>query len=354
MKGKAPTAAGSPRKRGSPGQKGQWKSIAKYYVPSRTATQVASHAQKHFLRVSGSTKRRSRFSAVEEATMATPSAPVSAARDASRTFPLLPQQQQQPMQQPLSLQPSAACVLGQPVAGSVVMGIPLGMPPWLPPPISQQAASLPILPVGPMSPAQELAQHAEEPSPPSSRDSRGTGSPARPLRSSGSSHGRASTRPRTLPRPTSRQQQLFRLLEMREQMHASSHAKAQPAGSAGSAAAALRGATPTPPPALYSTAAVQPQQPSSSQARSEHGSLAKRKLQPVTEAAAEPSVEQRQPAARPVPPLWGAMPEGLAMLAAAACNNGAGGEAGAKDLDGCHTTETDSETDTTGCERSTM
>ena len=146
--------------------------------------------------------------------MATPSVPGSAASGPSLPVPLLSQQQQQQQllpQQPLSLQPSPACVMGQPVPpGSVVMGIPLGMPPWLPPPISQQAASLPILPVGPMSPAQELAQHAEQPSPPSSRDSRGTGSPARALRSSGSSHGRTSARPRTLPRPTSRQQQLFR------------------------------------------------------------------------------------------------------------------------------------------------
>ncbi|KDD72953.1 hypothetical protein H632_c2698p1, partial [Helicosporidium sp. ATCC 50920] len=46
--------------------KGQWKQISKYYVPTRTATQVASHAQKHFLRVSGATKRRSRFTAMEQ------------------------------------------------------------------------------------------------------------------------------------------------------------------------------------------------------------------------------------------------------------------------------------------------
>ena len=45
---------------------GQWKQISRYYVPSRTPTQVASHAQKHFLRLSGGTKRRSRFTAVEE------------------------------------------------------------------------------------------------------------------------------------------------------------------------------------------------------------------------------------------------------------------------------------------------
>lgn len=48
---------------------GQWKHISHMYVPSRTPTQVASHAQKHFLRAAGVTKRRSRFTAVEAAVL---------------------------------------------------------------------------------------------------------------------------------------------------------------------------------------------------------------------------------------------------------------------------------------------
>ncbi|KAK2079534.1 hypothetical protein QBZ16_001928 [Prototheca wickerhamii] len=39
------------------------------FVPTRTPTQVASHAQKHFLRAAGVTKRRSRFTAVEAAVL---------------------------------------------------------------------------------------------------------------------------------------------------------------------------------------------------------------------------------------------------------------------------------------------
>lgn len=58
---------------------GQWKQISRYYVPSRTPTQVASHAQKHFLRQSGAQKRRSRFSAVEEAAAAAVAAAAAAA-----------------------------------------------------------------------------------------------------------------------------------------------------------------------------------------------------------------------------------------------------------------------------------
>lgn len=45
--------------------RGQWKQISRYYVPSRTPTQVASHAQKHFLRVTGNAKRKSKFAAVD-------------------------------------------------------------------------------------------------------------------------------------------------------------------------------------------------------------------------------------------------------------------------------------------------
>lgn len=45
---------------------GNWRGISRFFVPTRTPTQVASHAQKHFLRVGGTTKRRSRFAAIEE------------------------------------------------------------------------------------------------------------------------------------------------------------------------------------------------------------------------------------------------------------------------------------------------
>ncbi len=48
------------------GLQGNWRGISRQYVTSRTPTQIASHAQKYSLRTSGVTKRRSRFSALEE------------------------------------------------------------------------------------------------------------------------------------------------------------------------------------------------------------------------------------------------------------------------------------------------
>ena len=50
--------------------KGKWREIAKKFVPSRSPTQVASHAQKHFIRLARGgvpARRRSRFSAIEAA-----------------------------------------------------------------------------------------------------------------------------------------------------------------------------------------------------------------------------------------------------------------------------------------------
>ncbi|EPS60538.1 hypothetical protein M569_14264, partial [Genlisea aurea] len=42
--------------------KGDWRGISKNYVKTRTPTQVASHAQKYFLRQSNANRRRRRSS----------------------------------------------------------------------------------------------------------------------------------------------------------------------------------------------------------------------------------------------------------------------------------------------------
>lgn len=42
--------------------KGDWRGISKNHVPTRTATQVASHAQKYFIRLTSHDKRKRRSS----------------------------------------------------------------------------------------------------------------------------------------------------------------------------------------------------------------------------------------------------------------------------------------------------
>ncbi|KAK6124687.1 hypothetical protein DH2020_041570 [Rehmannia glutinosa] len=42
--------------------KGDWRGISKNYVPSRTPTQVASHAQKYFIRQTNATRKKKRSS----------------------------------------------------------------------------------------------------------------------------------------------------------------------------------------------------------------------------------------------------------------------------------------------------
>jgi hypothetical protein len=129
------------------------------------------------------------------------------------------------------------------------------------------------------------------------------------------------------------------------------HAGAQPrpAGSAVSAAAGPPLAD-TPPPVGASAAQHVAQRP-------QHAGP---QLQPSVQSSPskQPPAEQQQQAqqapARMMPPLWGSVPEGLAMLAAAAACSEKGGSRGGKEGEGCSPHETDSDTDTTGCERHTV
>ncbi len=46
--------------------KGSWLAISRHCVKTRNPTQIASHAQKYFLRVSQGVARSSRFTAIEQ------------------------------------------------------------------------------------------------------------------------------------------------------------------------------------------------------------------------------------------------------------------------------------------------
>ncbi len=58
--------------------KGRWREISRYYVPTRTSTQIASHAQKYAQRVAGATKRVSKFTKIEQQVASPPSPCMSA------------------------------------------------------------------------------------------------------------------------------------------------------------------------------------------------------------------------------------------------------------------------------------
>ena len=45
--------------------KGSWLAISRFCVPTRNSTQIASHAQKYFLRQSQGVSRNSRFTKIE-------------------------------------------------------------------------------------------------------------------------------------------------------------------------------------------------------------------------------------------------------------------------------------------------
>ena len=64
---------------------GDWRGIAKHYVPSRTSTQVASHAQKYFLRQLNLQSRKRRSSLFD----------MAPDPDSVRPCPLLPELCQQ-------------------------------------------------------------------------------------------------------------------------------------------------------------------------------------------------------------------------------------------------------------------
>ncbi|GIM15999.1 hypothetical protein Vretimale_18688 [Volvox reticuliferus] len=126
--------------------KGNWRAIARQFVPSRTPTQVASHAQKHFMRIAGATKRKSRFTTLETEVGA-PAKTVQA-NDSSE----LQQLNRQCPDQPGTLQPASFQSMSAPFPAMPFPFMPPMMfpgpffPPFLYPPPAFAAAALSTLP----------------------------------------------------------------------------------------------------------------------------------------------------------------------------------------------------------------
>ncbi|KAK9051239.1 hypothetical protein SSX86_027865 [Deinandra increscens subsp. villosa] len=101
--------------------KGDWRSISRNYVVTRTPTQVASHAQKYFIRLNSMNKDRRRSSihditSVKDSDVAVPQPPTNSSPSGKS-----------------SKQPAAANIYGGTAIGQPVVGTPvnLGQPPHM-------------------------------------------------------------------------------------------------------------------------------------------------------------------------------------------------------------------------------
>ncbi|KAI3419954.1 uncharacterized protein J3R85_012886 [Psidium guajava] len=118
--------------------KGDWRSISRNFVETRTPTQVASHAQKYFIRLNSMNKDRRRSSihditSVNNGELSTTQGPItgqtnSPAAGVSSSKPS--KQPSQPPTGPASVNMYSAPTIGQPVGGPLVsaVGTPVNLP----------------------------------------------------------------------------------------------------------------------------------------------------------------------------------------------------------------------------------
>ncbi|KAG9456760.1 hypothetical protein H6P81_001268 [Aristolochia fimbriata] len=110
--------------------KGDWRSISRNFVISRTPTQVASHAQKYFIRLNSMNRDRRRSSihditSINNGSAASTQGPITGQNSPTTTG--MGQSKHSPHQSV----PMYAPTIGQPVAGQVVsaVGTPVMVPP---------------------------------------------------------------------------------------------------------------------------------------------------------------------------------------------------------------------------------
>lgn len=113
--------------------KGDWRSISRHYVVTRTPTQVASHAQKYYIRLTSINKDRRRSSihditSVNTGDVSVPQGPITGQTNGSAagTSTAKSIKPPPPPPPPLPPQPQAICI-GQPLVSAV--GTPANVPP---------------------------------------------------------------------------------------------------------------------------------------------------------------------------------------------------------------------------------
>lgn len=118
--------------------KGDWRSISRNFVVTRTPTQVASHAQKYFIRLNSMNKDRRRSSihditSVDNGEVSTPQGPITGQTSSSVAGVSSSKPSKQPFQPPTgpaSIGVYGAPMIGQPIGGPLVsaVGTPVNLP----------------------------------------------------------------------------------------------------------------------------------------------------------------------------------------------------------------------------------
>ncbi|KAF8021756.1 hypothetical protein BT93_G2028 [Corymbia citriodora subsp. variegata] len=118
--------------------KGDWRSISRNFVVTRTPTQVASHAQKYFIRLNSMNKDRRRSSihditSINSGELLTPQGPITGQTNGSAAGVSSSKPSKQPSQPPTgptTVGIYGAPTIGQPIGGPLVsaVGTPVNLP----------------------------------------------------------------------------------------------------------------------------------------------------------------------------------------------------------------------------------
>ncbi|XP_059633299.1 transcription factor SRM1-like [Cornus florida] len=113
--------------------KGDWRSISRHFVVTRTPTQVASHAQKYFIRLNSMNKDRRRSSihditSISGEDISVPQGPITGQTNGSAAGGSSSKSNKQSPQGPTALGMYGGTSIGQPIGGPAV-GTPVNLPP---------------------------------------------------------------------------------------------------------------------------------------------------------------------------------------------------------------------------------